>query len=126
MNTTRFIAACLGALLLFLIVKAAMAAGTTATVTIVPPTLYEDGTALPATDIAFYTISWSGAGPSGSKQTTTLVTSVPVACGSVSFTATVTTTAGAKYPNATSLAGGPVPYAAGVTCVPNAPGLSVQ
>jgi hypothetical protein len=50
-----------------------------------------------------------------------------VACGAVSFTVSVTTTATAMYPNATSGQSNAVPYATGVTCAPNPPtGLAVN
>lgn len=114
-------------------VTVTFAAGTTADVSWVMPTVYQDGTALPVADIASTTISWAPAtgqeGPSGSVTVTSPGTSavVPVACGEVTFTAAVTTTASAKYPNATSGPSNGVPYATGVTCKPNPPsGLAVQ
>jgi hypothetical protein len=111
----------------------AFGAGTTANVSWTAPTAYVDGTALAASDIASYTVSWAPAtgqaGPSGSLKVSpaagstavpTLAT-VPVACGDVTFTVTVTTTASAHYPNMTSAPSSPVPYATGAQCVPNPP-----
>jgi len=99
-------------------------AGTTANVSWTMPVAYFDGTALPASDIAFTTLTWSpqaGAGPSGSLKVTAPATTavVPVPCGSVNFVASVTTTSGAVYPGSTSDNTGPVPYATGVSCKPN-------
>jgi hypothetical protein len=114
--------------LLFLLVGAlaiSFAAGTSATLTWNAPTTYSDASALPVTDIAFYTVSWNG----GTVQVTSpaLTTVVTVPCGSTAFSITVTTSATAKYPNATSAPDGPVPYATGIACVPNPPqGLAVH
>lgn len=101
-------------------IREAHAAGTAAQVSWSPPTAYNDASALPISDIASYTLAWTGS-TSGSKTVTGTSTSVAVACGSVAFTVTVTTNAGAKFPNATSAPAGPVPYATGVTCGPNPP-----
>lgn len=94
----------------------AEAAGTTANLSWSAPTQYVDGTALPASDIAFYTVQFNGQSQKVTAPATTA--SVNVACGSASFTVTVTTTATAKYPNATSDPSGAVPYASGVVCRP--------
>ena len=104
----------------------AWASGTSATVTWVAPTTYNDGTAVGATDIASYTVTWVGSGPktSGSLTVTAPATSavVPVACGSASFTVTATASATAVYPNTTSAASSPaVVYATGVACSLNPP-----
>jgi hypothetical protein len=111
----------------------AYASGTTANLTWTAPTQYTDGSAIAAGELDHYTITWAPAtgqvGPSGSLTVAgnLTATTVPVACGQVSFTITVTTTASAKYANATSAPGGPVPYATGVTCVPKAvTGLGVS
>lgn len=108
-------------------------AGTTANLTWTAPTAYTDGTSLPAADLDHYTISWApAAGQSGPTGSTTVAgnltaATVPVPCGQVSFTLTVTTGASAHYPNATSGPAGPVPYVTGVTCQPNPPtGLAVH
>lgn len=122
MLKTRF-AAFLSALTLSIalsFVGPAHAAGTTANISWTAPIAYNDGppaTALPASDIAFYTVSW-GTNAGQSLQVTATSATVPVACGSANFTVTVTTTATAKYPNATSAPAGPVAYASGVTCAP--------
>jgi hypothetical protein len=101
----------------------AFAAGPTANVSWSAPVTYVDGSAMPATDIAFYTVKWG----SNSKQVTTLSTTADVICGSASFTVSITTKTTAKYPNATSSDAGPVSYATGVTCAPNPPtGLQVS
>jgi len=58
-----------------------------------------------------------------------LSATVPALCGTVNFTVSVTTSASAKYPNATSTPAGPVPFVSSATCVgaPNPPGaLSVK
>ncbi len=114
-------------------VPLAIAVGTSAHASWTAPTTYTDGSALPASDIASYTMSWAPAGgqagPSGSINVAATATTatVPVACGSVTFTIAVTTTATAKYPSATSSPSSGVPYATGVTCSPNPPaGLTVN
>lgn len=104
------------AVLAALAIPPAEAAGTTANLSWVAPNQYVDGTALPATDIAFYTIQFNGQTQKVTAPATTA--SVNVACGSTSFTVTVTTTATAKYPNTTSDPSGAVPYASGVVCRP--------
>jgi hypothetical protein len=96
-----------------------------ATVTWIAPTTYVDGTVLPAASIDHYTITWplaGGTSPSGSLISKTLSAVVPVVCGSVAFSVTVTTTAAALYPNSTSAPAGPVTYASGVSCAANPPG----
>ena len=115
------------ALVSALSVGLAEASGTSAKVSWTAPTAYVDGTALPLSDLDHYTLSWAPAtgqaGPSGSLTVAGNLSSVtvPVACGSTSFSLTVTTGAAAKYPNATSAPAGPVPYVTGVTCAPNPP-----
>lgn len=104
---------------LALIKNAAHAAGPSYTVSWAPPSAYLDTSALPATDIAFYTVTVDGV-PQKVAGATQLALSKP--CGSASITVSVTTTAGAKYPNTTSDPAGPVTYATGVTCKPNPPG----
>lgn len=109
-----------------LLATAALASGTTATVSWAAPTTYNDGTAVGATDIASYTVTWVGSGP---KTSGTLVVSapnvsaaVPVACGSASFTVTATASATAVYPGSVSTSSSPpVVYATGVTCALNPP-----
>lgn len=103
----------------------AWGAGTTANVSVTPPTQYTDGSPLPATDIDHYTVTWTGP-PSGSMNLTSPTGTIPIACGSVQFMVSVTTTAKALYPNTTSASAGPVPYATGVSCVPKSPGLAVH
>lgn len=101
------------------------AAGTTANLSWTAPTAYTDGSALPVADIAFYTITWDTQSVKVTAPAISTVVNVP--CGSTAFSATVTTTASAKYPNATSSQAGPVPYATGIACVPNPPqGLAVR
>lgn len=111
----------------------AHAAGTTANLTWTPPTQYTDGSPIAAGELDHYTITWAPAsgqsGPTGSITVAGNLSSsqVPVPCGGVSFTLTVTTSATAKYPNATSGPAGPVPYVTGVTCGPKAvTGLAVS
>lgn len=106
---------------------AAYAAGATANLSWTAPTAYIDGEPLPAAQIDHYTITWTTASPAGVGGPTGSLTvpgtataaTVPVPCGSVNFSITVTTTAAAVFPNATSAPDGPVPYATGVTCGPN-------
>lgn len=118
----------LAALFLLAITAPAFAAGTTANLTWTAPTQYTDGSPIAAGDLDHYTITWAPAsgqsGPSGSITVAGNLSGsqVPVPCGGVSFTLTVTTGATAKYPNATSGPAGPVPYVTGVTCGPNPPG----
>ena len=110
-----------------LVPLAAYAAGATANLSWTAPTAYIDGEPLPAAQIDHYTITWTTAsptgvgGPTGSLNVpgTATTATVPVPCGSVNFSITVTTTAAAVFPNATSAPDGPVPYATGVTCGPN-------
>lgn len=106
------------------------AAGSSAQVSWTAPTAYNEGSALPAGDIASYTVTWvgisgpQGPGPSGSLVVKAPATSavLPVACGSVNVSVSVTTSASAKYPNAMSDPAGPVAYASGLVCKPNPPG----
>lgn len=106
----------------------AFAAGTTANLTWSAPTAYVDGTPLPAGDIDHYTATWSPAagqtGPSGSETIpgTAVAATAPVPCGATTFVITVTTTATAHYPNATSGPSSQAPYVSGVQCSPNPPG----
>lgn len=115
-------------LLALLSVTVSIAAGTSATASWTAPTAYTDGSALPASDIDHYTLTWGPAagssGPSGSVNVPagTVSTVINVPCGSTSFTVSVTTGAAAKYPNSTSAPAGPVPYASGLSCAPNPPG----
>ena len=108
-----------------LLATVALASGTTATVTWVAPTTYTDGTSVAATDIASYTVTWTGTGSktSGSLVVTApaLSATVPVACGSASFTVTVTASATAVYPGTSATSSPPVVYATGVTCSINPP-----
>lgn len=113
-----------------LVLTAVYAAGNSAAVSWIAPITYNEGSVLPATDIASYTVSWTGiAGPQGAGPAGSLVVkapatnvSIPVACGTVNFSVSVTTTAGAKYPSATSDPAGPIAYASGLECKPNPPG----
>lgn len=125
----------LASLLAIATVTVSIAAGTTATASWKAPTVYTDGSSLPASDIDHYTLTWapaagsSGSGPSGSQNVPagTLTATVNVPCGSTSFTVAVTTTAAARFPSASSGPSSPVPYASGVACAPNPPtGLAVQ
>lgn len=117
----RLFFACLFA---FLTAGVAIAAGTSATVSWNAPTTYIDGTVMPASDIASYTVSWAPAagstGGSVSVPATAISIVVPgLTCGSFTFSATVTTTATAVYPSQTSAASNAVPYATGVSCKPS-------
>lgn len=111
-----------GALLGLTLCTVARAAGTTANLTWTNPATYVDGSPLPATDIAGYTITWSGP-PSGSLTLTAgsvTTATVPIACGSVNFTVVVNTTATALYPSTSSSPSSPpAAYATGVKCSPN-------
>lgn len=94
-----------------------------ATVTWAAPTAYLDKSVLPVEDIDHYTLSWTPAqGSSGVLTVKGLTAVVPVVCGTVQFSVTATTGATALYPNTTSTAAGPVPFASGVSCAPNPPG----
>lgn len=110
-------------LLLLLIPGLALAAGTTANLTWVPPTAYSDGSPLPSTDLATYTISFTKGTAAQTIHVAAPATSttVSVSCGSTQFQISVTTTSTALYPNATSTPSGPVPYASGVVCAPLPP-----
>lgn len=102
----------------------AHAAGTTATVSWQAPIEYLDGVALPASDIASYTVRWRG-DVSGQKTVAgnVLETVVNVPCGGMTFTVLVTLTASARVPNESSQESNGVPYATGVECrTPNPPG----
>lgn len=108
-----------------LLATVALASGTTATVSWLAPTTYNDGTPVGASDIASYTITWVG---SGAKTSGTLVvnapalsTTVPVACGSASFTVTATASATAVYAGTSAASSPPATYATGVTCSLNPP-----
>jgi hypothetical protein len=100
----------------------AQAAGSSANLSWSPPTQYTDGSALPSSDIATYTVTWTGRGTmNGSKTVTGTSTTINIPCDQASFTVSVTTTGSALYPNTTSDPTGQVGYATGVTCRPNAP-----
>jgi hypothetical protein len=124
------------ALAFLTILPRALAAGLTANVTWTNPTQYTDSTSLPATDIAYLTIQACEVNSPGTcivqKVTPvngTVPTSavVPVVCGQYDFNITVTTTATATYPNATSGPSAIVPYASGVSCTPKVvTGLAVS
>jgi hypothetical protein len=127
-NSLTLIAFALVTFLLALSFHEANAAGTTANVSWVAPTSYLDGSSLPASDIASYTVTWVGksAALSGSKTVTGTSTTVTVPCDGTTFTVTVTTTATALYPSVTSDPSASKLYATGVACRPLAPtGLSV-
>lgn len=120
-------------LALILVSGVVFGAGTSANVKWIAPTAYTDGSAVAAGDLDHYTLSWAPAtgqaGPTGSVTIAGNLTAatVPVACGEVTFTISVTTSASARYPNVTSGPGGAVPYVTGVTCTVNPPtGLAVQ
>jgi len=112
----------------------ALGAGTngtqTANLSWTAPSQYTDGTNLSLSDIAFYTVQWTTAG--GATQTKvvnapTVTATVAALCGTANFTVTVTTSATAVYPNATSAPSGPVPFVSSVTCAPNpVTGLTVK
>lgn len=114
-------------LLIFLLalssIGVAVGAGTTANLAWTAPTAYLDGTTLPAADIAFYTVSYTFAGQAQTKvvNAPSVTTTVPVPCGGTTFSVSITTKSTAVYPNATSGSSNQVPYASGVSCVPNAP-----
>lgn len=124
----------LSGLIALLLTSLALAASTngtqTATVSWTAPTQYTDGTALAATDIASYTVTYQTATSAVKSLTVpagTLTTTVAALCGTANFSVTVTTTATAVYPNATSSPAGPVPFVSSVNCVPNSPsGLTVK
>lgn len=107
-------------------------AGATATVTWAPPTQYTDGSPLPAGDIKSYTIKWTRPGNAAVVGSVVvpapaLTVQAPTPCGDYQFTASVTTTATAKFPNETSSEVGPLPYASGIGCAPNPPaGVAVH
>lgn len=115
------------------LITAAHAAGTTAKCFWNAVTTYVDGSALPATDIAHYTLTWAPAagqnGPSGSLNIPAGILSAPVtiACGATTFTISVTTTATARVPNSTSAPSAGIAYDSKVPCAPSAPsGLIAQ
>lgn len=117
-----------GLLTILSLVTLTFAAGTSANLVWVMPTAYNDGTAVPLADIAFTTITWTpkiaGGKISGSQQVKAPATSVSIpglTCGDFNFTASVTTTATALYPNGVSPTVGPVLYTTGLACAPNPP-----
>ncbi len=100
----------------------ALAAGSTATLTWQLPTQYIDGTALPATDIAFSTVTWVHKinGKTGTLQFATNTGTAPgLSCGDYTFSVTVTTSKTAKFPNATSSPSSSVDYDTGIICAPS-------
>lgn len=112
--------------LFLLFASVAFGAGTTATMSWDRPLVYTDGSVLPASDIKNYTLSWSRT--SGGPAVGSLVVNAPaltspvtLVCSDYFFLVTVTTTASAKVPNATSGPSNIVPYATGVNCAPGAP-----
>ncbi len=120
MKLTRWLLPFLGAL--------AIGAGIVANLSWTAPTAYLDGTAMPASDIASYTVTYvyGGKTVTANFPAGTLSTTVSVPCGSTSFEVDVTTTATAVYPNAVSGQSNVVPYASGVACAPMAPVLTVH
>jgi hypothetical protein len=110
------------ALAALLAASSALAVGTTANVAWTAPTTYSDGTALPATDIASYTITWSPVSPYAKAGTVTAAstagsaTVTNLSCGSYNFTVTVTTSATAYSPNS-SATSPVVVYNTGIACV---------
>lgn len=104
----------------------------TATVSWLAPTQNVDTTALNPGDIDHYTLTWtatSAGGPSGSMNVpgSALSVIVPFGCGQANFTISATTSASARYPNATSGSTSPVFYDSQVKCASNPPaGLAVQ
>lgn len=105
------------------------AAGTTANLSWTAPTSYSDGTALPASDIASYTLAWTATSPFAKAGTVSAASSALTAtvstltCGTYNFTITVTTTATAYSPNS-SATSAPVLYNTGVTCSAPVPSTS--
>ncbi len=94
-----------------------------ATLTWTAPLLDVDGT--PVGGIDHYTVTWSRAPTApavGTLDVKTTSAVVPVACGSMLFTVTATTSTTATYPNTTSQPAGPVTYVSEVSCAPNPPG----
>jgi hypothetical protein len=95
-----------------------------ATVTWVAPVTYVDTTKIVAGDLDHYTVSWSrtvGGTIAGSVDVKTLTALVPVACGTMQFSVTATTSATAAYPNTTSGPAGPVLFDSKAVCAPNPP-----
>lgn len=113
----------LAGLMLALIASTALAAGTTANISVALPTTYADTTPMPASDVATVTVEWRrvAGGPTvGSKVLTapTLTGTVPgLACGDYIFDAFITTTATAVFPGQTSANSTNVPYSTKVSCV---------
>lgn len=116
----------LGALLALASLAVVWAASPSAIVSWTTPTVYTDGSAMPASDIDHYTVSWTSAASNGvaigSQQVKDLTANIPIACGTVEITVTATTTSTAIYPNTTSTPAGPVSFVSGVNCAPNPPG----
>lgn len=105
----------------------AWASGTTANVAVTPPAQYTSGEAMPASDVASYSIVWTFNGVQQKTITAPAsTTTVTILCGKVSFTAAVTTTAAALYPSATSVPSTPAVYDTGIKCAPGAPAISVS
>lgn len=104
-------------------------AGTSTTITWTPPTTYTDNTPMPAADLKNYTVTWTR--PSSTAVVGTLNVAAPASgavvntlvCGKYNFTVSVTTTAAAAYPNATSAASNASTFDTGINCLPNAPVL---
>lgn len=129
----RSISLIAGALLAVACATAAFAEGALANLSWSLSPVYTDGNAMPASDVASFTVSWvpkvgvPGV-VAGSKSVAggLLSTTVPVACGDVVFTVALTTTGTARYPNATSSQSNGAPYATGIVCGPIAPTLTVH
>jgi hypothetical protein len=127
-GVAAIVALFVAAFVLPLAVAASTNGTTTANLSWSAPTAYLDGTTLPASDIASYTITYQSSASATAPVHTlsfpagTLSTTVAALCSSTNFTITVTTTASAVYPNATSSQGGPVPFVSSVNCAPNPPG----
>lgn len=101
------------------ILHKAHAAGANATVTWSPPTEYTDGSPLPLSDIAYYTVTAGSLSVKVLSPATSAQLTIPA--GSVNILVTVTTTATAKVPNSTSDPASPIPYATGIAVKPNPP-----
>jgi hypothetical protein len=84
----------------------AAAPPTAADVTWVPKTAYADGSPMPASDVAYVTITWSieGTNAGGLMRVAMNLAklTIPTPCGKYLISGSFTTTASAKVPNATS------------------------
>lgn len=104
--------------LLALSSAAALAAGTTANISWSPSYVYTDGSTMPVSDIASFTIRWDNGGSLTVNAPVTFPVTVPVPCGDRAFTVQINAKSTAKYTGTSDPSAPPATYSSGVVCKP--------